>query len=137
MKNMIFRQFVRLKSTKIPLEKLSEELKCEIAKIRSKVQIIESDTECKTITDKLNSHEKPIAVDLEAVQKSPGLVQIADFQDNIYLFRTGINKNLFQNGGLKSLLQNPKVTKVMHSATIGNFCNFLNFEIFIISNFFL
>ena len=45
-------------------------------------------------------------------------VQIADFQDNIYLFRTGINKNLFDKGGLKSLFQNPHVTKVMHAATI-------------------
>ena len=115
---MFWRQFIRYKSSSKSLEKLSEEVKSEIAKIRTRIQIIESESECKTITDKLNSHEKPIAVDLEAVQKSPGLVQVADFQDNIYLFRTGLNQNLFQKGGLKSLLQNPKVTKVMHAATI-------------------
>eukprot|EP00093_Oithona_nana_P010419 10419.XXX_491953_493614_1 [CDS] Oithona nana genome sequencing. len=115
---MFWRQFVRYKSSSISLEKLSEEVRSEIGKIRTRIQIIGSESECKAITDKLNEHEKPIAVDLEAVQKSPGLVQVADFQDNIYLFRTGINRNLFQNGGLKSLLQNPNVTKVMHAATI-------------------
>ena len=115
---MFWRQFVRYKSSSISLEKLSEEVRSEIGKIRTRIQIIESESECKVITDKLNEDEQPIAVDLEAVQKSPGLVQVADFQDNIYLFRTGLNQNLFQKGGLKSLLQNPKVTKVMHAATI-------------------
>ena len=67
---MILRQFVRFKSTKIPMDKLSEEVKSQIAKFRNKVQIVESEIECKEITDKLNSCGKAIAVDLEAVQKS-------------------------------------------------------------------
>ena len=110
---MFWRQFIRYKSSSKSLEKLSEEVKSEIAKIRTRIQIIESESECKTITDKLNSHEKPIAVDLEAVQKSPGLVQVADFQDNIYLFRTG----LIQNGPkwFKIVKNGPKWSKMVQN----------------------
>ena len=54
---MFWRQFVRYKSSSISLEKLSEEVRSEIGKIRTRIQIIGSESECKAITDKLNEHE--------------------------------------------------------------------------------
>ena len=93
----------------------SEEILSEIQKIKGRINVISCEKECKRITDELLK-TNAIAIDLEAIQKSPGLVQIADYSRNIFLFRTGINTKLFTVGGLKNLLESPGVTKVFHAA---------------------
>ena len=115
---MTFRQFFRFQHSNRTLAMAcSEEILSEIQKIKGRIKVITCEKECKRITDELLK-TKAISIDLEAVQKSPGLVQIADYSKNIFLFRTGINTNLFTKGGLKNLLECPKVTKVLHAAVM-------------------
>ena len=113
---MIFRQFLRLRHS-ITMD-FSEDILAEIEKVRGRIKVVTCENECKSITEELLK-SKAISVDLEAIQKSPGLVQVGDASSsNIFLFRTGINAKLFTNGGLKNLLESPNVTKVFHAAVM-------------------
>jgi ribonuclease D len=46
-----------------------------------------------------------------------GLIQIKTSEGLIYLFRTGRNRRLFTSGGLKELLENGNILKVIHAST--------------------
>jgi ribonuclease D len=45
-----------------------------------------------------------------------GLIQVKTSEDNIYLFRTGINQRLFTYGGLKGLFEDDNILKVFHAS---------------------
>ena len=89
-------------------------------KVFSRINVISEIKECLGATFLLNNDEKPIGVDLEGINGPPGLIQVANRNGDIFLFRTGINMELFENGGIKDLIENPKVLKVMHEATVDN-----------------
>ena len=55
-----------------------------------------------------------------------GMIQVGT-KNEIYLFRTGIHPELITKGGLKTVMENPKVLKIMHDAT-GRVCKNLKFQ---------
>ena len=58
-----------------------------------------------------------VAVDLEGTHLDKiALVQVKTLEDKIYLFRTGMNPDLFQKGRLTELFESPEVLKVMHGS---------------------
>ena len=88
-----------------------------LATVLQKTQVVTDVKTCLDITVDLNDKGNPIGVDLEAVNGPPGMVQVSSINGDIYLFRTGINDKLITDGGIKDLMENPKVLKVMHDAT--------------------
>ena len=48
------------------------------------------------------------------------MIQVGTKDNDIYLFRTGINGKLITKGGLKHLINSEKVVKIMHDATMDN-----------------
>ena len=93
------------------LENVSTEL-------RNRVTVVENIEQCKDITDHLINLGQPIGVDAEATQKAPGLIQVSSYENDIYLFRTGIRPKLFDRGGVAKLLEHPKILKIMNDATM-------------------
>jgi len=83
----------------------------------TRVKVIKDEYESADIVKSILSLGQPIGVDCEGVQlPTLGLVQVKAQDNQIYLFRTGINAKLFIQGGLKELLENQNIVKVMHAA---------------------
>ena len=89
--------------------------------VLSRVTQVREVEKCREITTNLIQYHKntPIAVDVEGVMSSlPTSIQIRDSSRNIYIFRVGLNPDLFDaQSGLKQLFQDPEVIKVMHGST--------------------
>jgi hypothetical protein len=91
----------------------------EKAELLARVTIVEKEDECSEIVKNIIALGQPIAVDCEGIQLPVlGLVQVKSADHKIYLFRTGINRRLFSDGGLKELLENPNLIKVMHASSV-------------------
>jgi hypothetical protein len=95
-----------------------EKTKAFRSKILSLVQVVTDERESADIVEKMLYDRDPIAVDMEGVGDSPvGLVQIRTREGQIYLFRTGINRSLYDKGKLKRLFETKDVLKVFHAST--------------------
>jgi hypothetical protein len=95
--------------------------RCSMQKdeLLAKVTIVDNEDQCAVICKKIIALGQPIAMDCEGIQLPVlGLLQVKSADNKIYLFRTGINRKLFSDGGLKELLENPDLTKVMHASSI-------------------
>lgn len=97
----------------------------EIAKVLSRIQVIENENECSEITQKIIAQESPIGVDAEGItdccrNRPVGMIQVGTKDNEIYLFRTGVNSKLITKGGLKELMDSNKVLKIMHDATMDS-----------------
>ncbi len=80
-----------------------------------RTSIISQIDDCARIVEKIRGAKpvRPVAVDLEGIHlKNISLVQIKTHDDRIYLFRTGLNPELFTKGGIKDLLEDHAVIKV-------------------------
>lgn len=110
--NRIFRYFVRQKSKKASNDHIVK----DHLHILKRIQVIDNTEKCREITEKIKAEEKVIGVDAEAVQTSPGLVQVGTGKGDIFLFRTGINQDLFKKGGIQNLMENQTVLKVFHDS---------------------
>ena len=85
--------------------------------IMSRVKIVENEVDSAEIVERIFRARMPIGVDMEGIQLPKlGLVQVKAPDKNIYLFRTGINPNLFQQGGLKRLLEDRRIVKIIHAS---------------------
>ncbi|KAK7093377.1 uncharacterized protein [Littorina saxatilis] len=82
-------------------------------------KVIEDISSCQRATTKLEQEEF-IAVDSEGVNLSKTgpltLVQIGTAQNRVYLFDVMQEPRMFEDGGLKRLLESDSVIKVLHSA---------------------
>ena len=79
------------------------------------VEVVD-ERESAVIVSKILAMGKPIGVDMEGHHHSVvQLVQIKAADDQIYLFRTGINPKLVHEGKLKKLLENRNIVKVLHA----------------------
>ena len=79
------------------------------------VEVVD-ERESAVIVSKILAMGKPIGVDMEGHNHSVvQLVQIKAADDQIYLFRTGINPKLIHEGKLKNLLENRNIVKVLHA----------------------
>ena len=81
----------------------------EIAKVLSRIQVIENENECSKITQKIIAQESPIGVDAEGItdccrNRPVGMIQVGTKENDIYLFRTGVNQKLITKGQIKSEL---------------------------------
>ena len=75
----------------------------EIAKVLSRIQVIENENECSKITQKIIAQESPIGVDAEGItdccrNRPVGMIQVGTKDNDIYLFRTGVNQKLITKG---------------------------------------
>ena len=89
-----------------------------LREVVSRVQVVTNEGVSAKIIDGIIKQKSPIGVDFEGIQLARlGLVQIKAPDKKIYLFRTGINRRLFEEGGLKRLLEDRSILKVMHGAS--------------------
>ena len=98
--------------------KTGQSLENVSTELRNRVTVVENIEQCKDITDHLIKLGHPIGVDAEATQKAPGLIQVSSYENDIYLFRTGIRPKLYDRGGVTKLLEHPKILKIMNDATM-------------------
>ena len=118
---MFARTFSRFRSTSVTKD-ISD-----IGKTLSRMKVVEKTKDCAEITDKINAKESPIGVDAEGINQgktnSLGMIQVGTENGDIFLFRTGVNPRLINEGGLKKIMENHKVLKIMHDATGKVFTN--------------
>lgn len=90
--------------------------------VLSRTTVISEVPEARAVVQRLLANGQAVGVDMEGILKGEGqptsLVQVADANRNIFLFRTGINTKLYKDGRLKELLEAPHITKVIHASTV-------------------
>ena len=87
----------------------------DVKEVLNRTQVIDNEKDSAAIVEKILRYKKPIAVDMEGhhfdvVQ----LIQIKVSDENIYIFRPGVNRRLLVEGNLKNLLESSSILKIFH-----------------------
>ncbi|XP_076111576.1 uncharacterized protein LOC143079833 [Mytilus galloprovincialis] len=97
------------------------------------VEVVTGIRRCREIVRQLEKYNTTISVDAEGINLGKDgpltLLQIGTIDKHVFLFDVWTNKNLFQKGKLKDILESEKIIKVMHSCRGDSAALYFQFEV--------